>query len=1289
MSNIITARKGGGSKPHQPKEMSDNLISVDKIKILLAMADGEVDEEFSLKNLLLNDVPVMADNGEMNYPGVTAEFRSGTQTQDYIPGFTESNNEITVSRKVEVATPFIISVTNQTLSAVRVRMMTNRIAKTEDDGDVVGTKVDFAIDMAIDGGSYQEVVKDSFDGKNTSGYDRSIRVNLPAQYSQVLLRVRRITPDSTSDRVQDTILVQSYSEVIDAKFRYPLTALLFVEFSSDLFPNQLPTISVKKKWKKILVPTNYDPINRTYSGTWNGTFKLEWSNNPAWVAYDLIKNQRYGLDQRELGIEIDKWSLYEAAQYCDQLVPDGHGGMEPRYLCDMVVQSQVEAYRLIRDVCSIFRAMSFYNGESLSLVIDKPRDPVYLFTNDNVIDGMFARTFASEKSMYSTVNVMFDDRENMYNQDVEPVFDAEAARRFGHNATSITAIGCTRRSEANRRGRWIIKTNLSSTTVNFATGLEGMIPMIGDVIAISDADWQTNQLYNLSGRVAEVSGIQVFTNFRVDARPGDFILVNKPDGKPVKRTISKVSADGKTIELNVGFGFAVQPDAVFAIERSDLTFEKYVVTKIEKGSDDEEFIHRITAVQYDETKYDEIDYGVIVDSRPTSIVDPDIMKAPENVKIDSFSRVVQGMSLETMVVSWSKVQYASTYEMQWRKDGGNWQNSPRVPTTEIDIEGIYSGVYEVRVRSVSAAENYSPWSEIVAKSLTGKVGKPNAPYNLTATTEEVMGIRVKWAMPDQSGDTAYIELQQIPDANGAPNMEAASLLSLIPYPQHEYWHSILPSGFVCWYRARAIDRIGNTSDWSDVARGMATDDVDKISEVVKLEFEDMEAFKELQESVAEQEKKLEEQGNAIKQQGGEIFKAAASIKAQAETDIENALANNTDVIRMTKENGKRRAEYRFAVNLITTETEARAEAISKLTAEFDEKIKGEVTRLDQVIAHEHDVTALALEELRVQINDDIGAQVTQLTQALAKETEARVTQVQEINTKLGNNEAAIKSANEAIVKETEARVQQYNTLSGRVGNNEAAITQANQAIVDEKNARTTQYNQLSASINNVDTKLTSNVTRLDKAIADEAQARASAITSVTAKADTAQNTANGAQNTANQAKTDAANANKAAQAAQATASQKLDSWVANDGSIGAAYNVKLGVKRAGVEYQAGMMVSLEGTTAAPKARCFWDVDSFAIGRIAGGKIVSMPFFISNNQVFMKSAFIQNGSITNAMIGNIIQSNNYVAGRTGWKIDKNGNFEINGSGGTGRMTITNNIIQIYDASGRLRVRMGLW
>ena len=1123
-NNVVTGRKGGSSKPHTPQEMEDNLISINKIKVLLAVSDGEVDANFSLKDLYLNDVPVIAPSGEVNFEGVTAEFRPGTQTQDYIKGFNDTAAEFTVGRELKTTTPYVISVTNKQLSAVRVKILMPRGVTTKENGDMVGVVVKWAVDMAVDGGNYQEVLSDVIDGKTISGYDKTKRIDLPTFNSQVLLRVRRVTADSTDARVVDTINIQSYAEVVDAKFRYPLTGLVYVEFNSELFP-QIPSISTKKKWKLINVPSNYNPELREYNGTWDGSFKKAWSNNPAWVLYDLITNQRYGLDQRELGIAVDKWSLYDAGQYCDQKVPDGHGGTEPRYLCDVVIQSQVEAYNLVRDICSIFRGMSFWNGESLSIVIDRPREASYIFTNDNVVDGSFAYTFASEKSMYTTCNVTFDDEQNMYSQDIEGVFDLNASLRFGHNPTSITAIGCTRRSEANRRGRWILKTNLLSTTVSFATGLEGMIPMIGDVVAIADNFWSSNLTLSLSGRVMEVSGLQVFTHFKVDARAGDFIIVNKPDGNPVRRTISKVSADGKTIELNVGFGFDVKPNTVFAIDRTDVALKQYVVTGITKGDGDDEFTYSITAVEYDPNKYDEIDYGVNIDDRPTSIVDPDNMQPPKNIVVSSYSRIVQGMSVETMVVGWDKVQYASKYDVQWRKDNGNWMNVPRTASSEVEVEGIYAGNYHVRVRSISSGGNTSPWSDVVSVGLTGKIGKPDKPTVITASDDQVFGIRVKWGFPEGSGDTAYTELQQIPDngAGGHTGEENASLLTMIPYPQYEYWHSTLPAGYVNWYRARLVDRIGNASDWSDIVRGMASDDVESIIGEIKVDIENSEGFKYLQQ-------------NAIESNG--------AIQAQAESIIENALSNDTDVRRMTKENGKRKAEYVQAVNLIADETQARVDALTQLKA---------------------------------QIDDEVVASITEVQTALANETEARTTADTALSAQLGDTQAAL--------------------------------------------------------------------------------------------------------------------------------NEKLDSWVDAE-SAGAQYGVKLGLKYNGVEYSAGMSMELVGSGAGVKSQFIFDANRFAIsnGIGSGSGQWALPFVVESNQVFIQSAVIKDGSITNAKIGNIISSNDYVAGNQGWAILKsgasefnnttvrgslyasNGNFAFNGTNNT--VVINNNGITVNLPNGG-RVVVGTW
>ena len=1286
VKNMITGSKGGSSKTHTPKELEDNLISINKIKILLAVSDGECDPNFSLKNLYLDDVVVQNEDGTFNYENVKAEFRPGTQDQDYIQGFTDTASEVTVARDLTTKTPFSISVTNKNLSAIRIKILMPRGVTSEDDGDLVGVRVEYAVDMAVDGGSFKQVLSDVIDGKTTSGYDRSRRIDLPTFNQQVILRVRRVTPDSTTAKVTDLIRLQSYAEVVDAKFRYPLTGLVYVEFDSELFPNQIPRIATKKRWKLINVPSNYDPVARTYSGSWNGTFKKAWSNNPAWVLYDIITSQRYGLDQRELGVPIDKWSLYDVGRYCDQMVPDGKGGQEPRYLCDVVIQSQVEAFQLVTDICSIFRGMTFWNGESLSIVVDKPRDPSYIFTNDNVVNGEFSYTFASEKSMYTSCNVTFDDEQNMYQQDVEPVFDTEAALRFGHNPTSITAIGCTRRSEANRRGRWILKTNLRSTTVNFATGLEGMFPTIGDVVAISDNFWSSNLTLNLSGRVMEVSGLQVFVPFKVDARAGDFIMINKPDGSPVKRTISRVSGDGKTLELNVGFGFDVKPDAVFAIERTDIALQKYVVTEITKGDGDEEFTYRVTAVQYDPNKYDEIDYGVNIDDRPTSIVDPDRLQAPKNVRLSSYSRVIQGVSIETMHVSWDKVEYASMYEMQWRKGNGNWHNTPQTANKETEVEGIYAGTYSVRVRAVSAGGSASPWSAIVNATLTGKVGEPGAPINLTASNDEVFGIRVKWGMPEGTEDTAYIELQQ----SETGKAESATLLSLVPYPQREYWHSILPAGYTNYYRVRSVDKIGNVSAWTNFVKGQSSIDLDDIVGDILDDILKSEGLKDLIEGAIDQSEKIKDAVESAKD-------SANKIKNQAQAIIENALATDTNLRWTRVENGKRKAEIGESFEMIATETEARIEAIKKLRTEFDTGITAEITKVTKLISDETKARATQVSELKTEFTTEIGktnAKVQKAQDAVTTESEARAQAVQNLDAKLTKQindakvalNANISRVEQAVTDEAGARAEAVESLKAQYKKDigeaikgaktefNASIDKVNQAITSEEEARAQAVTSLDAKltkqIGDAKTALGASIDRVDRAVTTEQQARAEAISGLDAKMTKLVGDTKTEIN-ANVSRVDKAVASEAEARAkadtalstrigdtQAALTQKMDSWV-NAEQSGVMYGVNLGLKYKGKEYKAGMNLMLVGEGDNAKSQVLFSADRFAIiPSLSRGDLKTLPFVVENNQVFMQSTLIKDGTITNAKIGNEIRSNNFVDGSQGWRIGKDGSSQFN-------------------------------
>ncbi|EBR9859668.1 host specificity protein J, partial [Salmonella enterica subsp. enterica serovar Chester] len=413
------------------------------------------------KNIFLDGTPLLNADGSENFPGVVWEYRPGTQAQTYIQGMPAAENEITVGTTVQSSTPWAYAFTNPQLSAVRVRLKWPSLFRQEDNGDMVGNEVKYAIDLQTDGGSWKTVVDGRVKGKTTSGYERTHRIDLPQSATSWTLRVRKITLDANSAKIGDTMVLQSYTEVIDAKLRYPHTALLYIEFDSKQFNGSIPQVTCEPKMRIIRVPSNYDPEHRTYSGTWDGSFKWAWTNNPAWIFYDIVVSDRFGLGDRIKMQNIDKWELYRVAQYCDQPVPDGKGGSgtEPRYVCDVYVQDRNEAYTVLRDFAAIFRGMTYWGGNQIITLADMPRDIDYSYTKANVLDGRFTYSGSSSKARYSSALVSYSDPLNGYADAMEPVFENELVYRFGFNQLEMTAIGCTRQSEANRKGRWGILTN--------------------------------------------------------------------------------------------------------------------------------------------------------------------------------------------------------------------------------------------------------------------------------------------------------------------------------------------------------------------------------------------------------------------------------------------------------------------------------------------------------------------------------------------------------------------------------------------------------------------------------------------------------------------------------------------------------------------------------------------------------------------------------------------------------------------------------------------------------------
>ncbi|HFD0404727.1 TPA: DUF1983 domain-containing protein [Klebsiella quasipneumoniae subsp. similipneumoniae] len=894
---VLKGRKGGSSSSRTPTEQPDDLQSVAKAKILVALGEGEFAGQLTGKDIYLDGTALENADGSQNFSGVTWEFRPGTQAQKYIQGIPGTENEISVGTEVSSATAWTRTFTNTQLSAVRVRLKWPSLFKQENDGDLVGYSINYAIDLQTDGGTWQTVLNTSVTGKTTSGYERSHRIDLPQAGSTWTIRLRKITYDANSAKIGDTMTLQSFTEVIDAKLRYPNTALLYIEFDSSQFNGSIPQISCEPRGRVIRVPDNYDPETRTYSGTWTGAFKWAWTDNPAWIFYDLVVSDRFGLGHRLTAANIDKWTLYQVAQYCDQMVPDGKGGngTEPRYTCNVYIQDRNDAYTVLRDFAAIFRGMTYWGGDQIVALADMPRDVDYSYTRANVVGGRFTYSSSTTKSRYTTALVSWSDPGNAYADAMEPVFEQALVARYGFNQLEMTAIGCTRQSEANRKGRWGILTNNKDRVVSFDVGLDGNIPQPGYIIAVAD-ELLSGKV--MGGRISAVNGRVIKLDRVADATAGDRLILNLPSGASQSRTIQAVN--GESVTVTTAYSETPQAEAVWVVESDELYAQQYRVVSV---SDNDNGTFSITAAWHDPDKYARIDTGAIIDQRPISVIPPGNQSPPANIVISSFSVVQQNISVETMRVSWDQAQNAIAYEGQWRRNDGNWVNMPRSSTTSFDVQGIYAGRYLVRVRAINAAEISSGWGYSEEKTLTGKVGNPPKPVGFTATGIN-WGIRLNWGFPANTGDTLKTEIQYTANSDFSDPL----LLSDVPYPSAEYTQLGLKAGQEFWYRAQLVDRTGNESGYTDWIRGMSNDNADDYLGDIADDF--------------------------LTSADGE--RLTGDIDTNIEGILQNALANHGTVEHQWAQYGEVRADILVVKTTIAEVDNAMAELSTQVQAQIDD-----------------------------------------------------------------------------------------------------------------------------------------------------------------------------------------------------------------------------------------------------------------------------------------------------------------------------------------------------------------
>lgn len=716
--------KGRGGGGHTPVEAKESGRSKQLVKIVEVISEGEVyGLADGMKSIYFDKTPVQNKDGSYNFKNVQVEGRVGGQVQDLMAGFNTSEKEVGVGTLVKKNLPLTRTVTDSKVSRLRLTIGVQSLFKQEDNGDTNGTSVNFIITI----GSRTYSV--SISGKYSSQYlQHHTFDNLPSV--PFIVKVERTTDDSTTQRLQNNTIWSSYTEIIDTEFTYPNTALMGVKFDSEYFSN-IPTRTYDLLGLKVKVPSNYDTRTRQYTGMWDGTFKIDWTDNPAWVLYDVVTNKRYGLGGRLGEFGADKWALYQVAQYCDQLVPDGFGGQEPRFTCNVWLTEQRSAYQVINDICSIFRAMPVWNGQQLTVVMDRPADPVWTYTNANVDESGFSYTFSARKSRHNAIQVEYADKENSYEKAIEYVADDESIRKNGLNVKKITAFGCTSRGQAHRTALWLLQTEkLETKTVTFTVGAEGLMHIPGDIIKVADTHYAGT---NIGGRVLAVNGKTVTLDREITISGNSYLSYINANAK--HQNIKIISVNGAEVTLDqppVG----LELYGVWSLTTQQVTSQLFKALSVKEESKGK---YTIMALQHEPQKEAIVDNGAKFEPVGTTV-----LSAPQISNIGVAVNADGSVSVDSSVTGGNGIV---KYDIRIYKDGVLYDVRLGQQSHNLNIDSLENGDYSVLIQVKN--ENGQLLSE---KTQTFTINKPPAPTGVR-TTGGLGNITLEWDWVDDATAT--------------------------------------------------------------------------------------------------------------------------------------------------------------------------------------------------------------------------------------------------------------------------------------------------------------------------------------------------------------------------------------------------------------------------------------------------------------------------------------------------------------------------------------------------------
>lgn len=792
----------GSGKVKTPRIEADNLESKQLLSVIDIISEGQIEGPLrGLQGVYLNKTPIQNVDGTYNFTGVTIEYTTGTQSQLPLSDFSETQNEIPVSLEVKRDKPIVRTITDKNIDRVRVTVGVSELHSQTTSGDILRTSVSMAIQIWMGGGWVTKKTVDLINKKTRSQYLTSVILDdLPP--TPFNIRVLRLTPDSKSDLLSNRTVWSSYTEIYDLKLSYPNTAIVGLKFDSSQFSG-VPNRNYLIRGIRCKIPNNYDPISRTYNGLWLGEFKSEWTNNPAWIIYDLLTNTRYGAARRFKHLRVDKFIMYSIAQYCDELVDDGFGGKEPRFTCNCYITDQSQAYSLIHNFFSIFRALPVWDGMSLSAIIDRPSDPVAIYTNANVVNGRFSYSSSAMKDRHTAVRVNYVDPQYGWETITEYVSDDDAKERFGINELDVEAFGCTSRGQAHRVGKWIIATEkFEKQTVMFSVGLEGLRHLPGDVIEVLDNNYSGIES---GGRIIAVDGNTVTLDRDVKINNNAYLSYQDVNAQMVK---VKVKSQKSPNQLITTKPLNTDKWSVWLLTHANVSSRLYKAMTIKENNDG---TYEITAVQHEPRKEDFVDKGAVFARDKNQSINLSIPA------IESLSVSVTPDSDEYQaVLSWSVPRTIKNLEYQITiLRNGKLVSRQIVSTINVTINNIDEGKYQASVRGISKDDGRLGDESTVSFTIS----PPETPTQLVfATTSNT--VTIKPIMPSNVGLGTIFEYYK-----GSTFDELLSMKNYLGRTSNKLIDADVQASTTYFYGVVAVNAAGRSS----MCTGSATTADDTVS----------------------------------------------------------------------------------------------------------------------------------------------------------------------------------------------------------------------------------------------------------------------------------------------------------------------------------------------------------------------------------------------------------------------------------------------------------------------------